>query len=1053
MIQAFVRLTLCAVLSLGNIGSMRQLTNSDPPSISIEAKGAGQVHLEQDQHEWTCTHQRLIIPLPGQDPVRILAKADENARIERLWIDEQEIEAAKDQESYEITRSFDRNTPIVVSFSNWKTEDFDDSQTESFEPAQDSSFERMDDTKQEPLSQTEENKSNAASIGQILMHLGSTISSLSSDFSKLDDVSQFALSQLPNDSFSEKPLVSGDLDPGLEGNFETADSSSQAEWGGSTETESQSSLSESIRTADSNSTLEAQEESLDSSSQSGETASQRVTWKDLSQSAVEEFYHQWQTDFVILYESYLQGNSDEFKDFRQALGAKCEITSFLDENGFLPTDVFDDPDAIPGWLQAFNPGLVQKAAPQTRARAKVRAAAPNSGGITGEATISSRNLYGSVPTFGGYTVSNYLWTLSNGCNAFCANALGSEPLPNEKASNIREVSDSNLRKAIYYGYGGPANLFKAYTTAQQVIFTNEMVSHAQSGKSISEITFNGTIWSSGMKDRWNEVVSQPDPPARYKVYLADFPGSGPNFQGNNSGRQPLAFGFMGEEDKGALQIVKSIKSENGLLPNYGGSNYSLQGAVYEYGQGSTAAGTLTIGADGCSQTVVVKPGTYWVKEITAPKGFALDRTSYSITVTAGSSTAAPNRIIVYDPAQYCQADVLVVKTDKRTNQPVAGAKFMVKYYALDPAKATLANIKKATAVQEWELTTNSEGKIIASNTKFPIGVLTIEEIEAPDGYRLDDTVHIMALDPKNSKEECFMTLSPIRITNEPIVDLNLYKVDGSSGTRLPGAQFTVTSPSNRRFTLTTDTNGSSRFTLDEDGQWTVRETKAPAGYTIYSKAIPFKVNGSTVTCLADSETVKFDGTNLELVVSNFTEGFSLQVHKVDGNDQPLQGAVFGLYGDSGLKEKLDEGISDEQGRIDFGPLKTDKEYYLAEISPPEGYKPLVKKSGAPKTYRFEGFYDNGLYAFRAGSGASAVTQLTEPPVSDFKNTEYAFWSPTSNSGSILHIKLRNDKQVILPKTGAWQVPLALSMGSTMIVTSLVRPKHRSKRSAHSFKTF
>ncbi len=1053
MIQAFVRLTLCAVLSLGNIGSMRQLTNSDPPSISIEAKGAGQVHLEQDQHEWTCTHQKRIIPLPSQAPVRILFQADENSRIEQLWFDEQEIEAAKNQERYEITRSFDHNTSIVVHFTDWKTEAVeDDSQIDSSQSWRDLNSEKAQEAKQESLFQKEETESNAASIGRMLIDLGSTISNLSSDLSKLDDASQSALSELLSDSPPEKPLDSGDHDSDFEGNFETADSQSQAGFADSTEIESKSNASESIPTVDSNSSLEVQEEALDASSQNDEHSSQTVTWKNLSQSAVEEFYHQWQTDFVVIYESYLQSNPDLFKDFRHAFGAECEITSFLDESGFLPADVFDDPDAVPGWLQVFNPSLVQKAAPKTRARTKARAAAPNSGGVTGEVAISGRNLYGSVPTFAGYTVSNYLWTLSNGCNAFCANALGSEPLPGEKATNIREVSDSNLRKAVYYGYGGPANIFKAYTTAQQVIFTNEMVSHAQSGKSISEIVFNSTIWNSGMKDRWNEVISQAEPPARYKVYLADFPGSGPNFQGNNSARQPLAFGFMGEEDKGALQIIKSIKSENGLLPNYGGSNYSLQGAVYQYGHDSTVDGTLTIGADGCSQTVVVKPGTYWVKEITPPKGFALDPTKYSITVTAGSSTAAPNRIIVYDPAQYCQADMLVIKTDKRTGQPIAGAKFMVKYYALDPTQATLANIKKATAVDQWELTTNSEGKITTSKTKFPIGVLTIQEMEAPSGYRLDDTLHILPLNPNGSQKECFMTLSPIRVTNEPIVDLNLYKVDAGTRERLPGAQFTVTSPSNRRFTLTTDTFGAARFTLDEDGQWTVRETKAPDGYTIYSKAIPLMVNGSTVTCMAtDPNAVEFHETNLELIVSNSTGGFSLQIHKVDSHDQPLQGAVFGLYSDSGLTEKLDEGISDEQGRINFGPLECSDSYYLAEMKPPEGYKPILKADGTPKTYRFKGTFSNGRYTFRAG--ANAVDQESEPPVSTFGTKEYAFWNPSSNRGSTLHIKVRNDKQVILPKTGGSHVPLVLSMGSTMVIIGLAGSKNRSKRSAHPFKKF
>ena len=70
----------------------------------------------------------------------------------------------------------------------------------------------------------------------------------------------------------------------------------------------------------------------------------------------------------------------------------------------------------------------------------------------------------------------------------------------------------------------------------------------------------------------------------------------------------------------------------------GNSCYSKEGAiygVYKEQACTTKIADLTTDAQGNSNTVEVDAGTYFVKEIKAPKGFVLDKKVHPVTVTAG----------------------------------------------------------------------------------------------------------------------------------------------------------------------------------------------------------------------------------------------------------------------------------------------------------------------------------------------------------------------------------------------------------------------------------
>ena len=124
--------------------------------------------------------------------------------------------------------------------------------------------------------------------------------------------------------------------------------------------------------------------------------------------------------------------------------------------------------------------------------------------------------------------------------------------------------------------------------------------------------------------------------------------------------------------------VKAVVSDayvylqkSATVPN-GQSGYSLEGAVYGvYASEANAKSdsgrleTLTTNASGKSATVKLKVGTYYVKEITAPAGFALDTAVHSITLTAANTSDKPAVIEVTDMPLFGTAKVVKVSDDNK----------------------------------------------------------------------------------------------------------------------------------------------------------------------------------------------------------------------------------------------------------------------------------------------------------------------------------------------------------------------------------------------------
>lgn len=194
--------------------------------------------------------------------------------------------------------------------------------------------------------------------------------------------------------------------------------------------------------------------------------------------------------------------------------------------------------------------------------------------------------------------------------------------------------------------------------------------------------------------------------------------------------------------------------------------YTLAGAEYgvyntnaDAEAGTNAITTLITDEDGSTDTVELEAGTYYIHEIQTPAGFMSDDTVYTVAITAGeTSEVISSGVPAADPI-----GLILKKTDEysfaETYDSLEGAQYTINYY--DSRTSTDDTYLKKT----WVFETDADGElrylpdyevsggdlfsVVADETRnyvLPIGLVTIRETKAPDGFVLNDTVYTVAID-------------------------------------------------------------------------------------------------------------------------------------------------------------------------------------------------------------------------------------------------------------------------------------------------------------------
>ena len=133
--------------------------------------------------------------------------------------------------------------------------------------------------------------------------------------------------------------------------------------------------------------------------------------------------------------------------------------------------------------------------------------------------------------------------------------------------------------------------------------------------------------------------------------------------------------------------AKLQKTSSNTSITDGNGNYSIAGATYGVFSDKDCTkqlATLTTDENGNTDVAEVKAGTVYIKELSAPAGYKVDKTVYSLKVEAGKTAT----LKVSDTPKVTDTLIELFKIDMETqkdnpqgNASLAGAEFTWKYYA------------------------------------------------------------------------------------------------------------------------------------------------------------------------------------------------------------------------------------------------------------------------------------------------------------------------------------------------------------------------------------
>ena len=501
-----------------------------------------------------------------------------------------------------------------------------------------------------------------------------------------------------------------------------------------------------------------------------------------------------------------------------------------------------------------------------------------------------------------------------------------------------------LRKVYYYGNKGPGDIGAGYS---------ETVLAGSVANGHGDYIYNN--YGQRFIDR---IAGLPAAPEDFNVYILEC-----------GERDVQEIAYWEYTPKGNLEIQKAS-----AIPNItnGNSCYSLKGAVYGLYKNGKEITRLTTDEKGYAKATGIKKDSYILKEIIPPKGYALDKREYSVSINSKQTT----HIDVKDYPQSDPVSILLGKIDSETTQnmpqgsaSLEGAEFTIKYYDVqsntDPAETGKVPIRT------WIMKTDDRGftrlgekyKVSGDDFYFnstgdvtlPLGTITIQETKAPQGYLLSDEIFVRQIISQGAAEQ-------VETYNMPTIEEDIIRGDiqiakyGESNDEtgdsdadikhpLKDIKFHLTSKTtNDVYTIVTDEQGiasttqlgiSDRGNLPFDTYVVTEESPYPE----YDPIAPFEVKIDT------------EGKTYYYIVRNDTVDAPISVQKVDaetGKIIPIAGTKFQVLDEE--KNVISMTVSHYPTLIEQDTWETDANggfilpetleygvYYLREIKAPEGY--------------------------------------------------------------------------------------------------------------------
>ena len=617
--------------------------------------------------------------------------------------------------------------------------------------------------------------------------------------------------------------------------------------------------------------------------------------------------------------------------------------------------------------------------------------------------------------------------------------------------NLKEITSSDskyemYRKALYYCYGGDGfnktnNAFKTDTSKHQLTYTGNtpsafmgnlkcsqygleyttlsgsrlhymythlLMSYIYYGESTYKSRLVAWIPNSGyaeqVKELYNAVKAAPMPPISTKLYMLDI---GSKYQKVIVVRNSIR-----------LQLQKSTNNTLAKYTSLAGAQYNIfldkndpKNSYFgfittdEDGYGRYGNGPIV---NGVNQGAEVPTQTYYCQEVIPPKGFARDDTIYEFKVT----NTTVDKAVVYRVNSKDNPYVKLQLMKSSANPDITNENSC---YSLEGAKY---NIYKGTSFETSSLfsyiTTDSDGygkygkgsetvrntdvkdkgtvaydKISGNNVELGYDIkFYAKEVEAPPGYKLDETVYEFKDCGSISSDgvRIFRAVNTAgkqpsdKAINDP-VGIILQKKNAITGETtnqgLGGAVFQIqyystvidknydvssgeTAPAldsetlKRTWYIRTDDKGFTRlsenFLVDNEiyssdefyyfnnlvsvpiGTIVIKEVEAPLGYAL-SDIIFYRQISEEKALIAEDT-----NTPLEVPIDEMPANGYIGIHKMNKSGQGVKGAVYGLYTDEKATVLVSQLTTDTDGKGTFNfAAKVNQTYYIKEISAPPNY--------------------------------------------------------------------------------------------------------------------
>ena len=387
---------------------------------------------------------------------------------------------------------------------------------------------------------------------------------------------------------------------------------------------------------------------------------------------------------------------------------------------------------------------------------------------------------------------------------------------------------------------------------------------------------------------------------------------------------------------GNLTLLKEALNNKHLV-DLCPENYSLAGATYRVSASPTLnqnAGELVVNADGTSNTISLPAGTYYVKEIVAPKGYNLDTNVYTVTVTSGeTATLRVKDEPIFDPLSFRLQKKAAETPDKELS--LEGAEYTVKYYkektedttGLTPFRTWVFKTKNVNGLAVFSLDDKYKiggDELFKDADGIPVGLhgtYTFEETKAPAGFVKTEGIISTQIIDSNNQGQAVNVLKDV-VDNEKLITVEVDKVsEETTGvkTKIGGAIMQLKKADGTVIeTWTTEKDKSKVFKGLETGKYILHEKKAPAGY-VTAKDIEFEVSAVSevqkIEMIDEITSTRFEKKDAEK--GTLLAGATMQILDIDGNI---------------VKEWVSDNTPTEFKKLPIG------KYILHEKKAPKGYE-------------------------------------------------------------------------------------------------------------------